>query len=69
MAKNPCKKDCPKRSWDCHAHCKDYKDYEAANREEYKKRAMMLTVNTYSDNKESKLRRSMLKKAKRPGYR
>ena len=23
----PCRPDCPKRSWDCHPKCPEYKDY------------------------------------------
>lgn len=64
----PCK-DCEKRTVGCHAHCEAYQAFAAAKRDEYAKRAMMNTLDTYSDNKESKLRRSMLRKAKRPGYR
>lgn len=26
-SENPCKPDCPKRSWDCHTKCPEYKDY------------------------------------------
>lgn len=63
----PCK-DCEKRTVGCHGHCEAYQAFTAAKQEEYAKRAKMQAVNDYSDNKERQLRRSMLKKAKRPGY-
>lgn len=29
--KNPCKRECPKRSSTCHGTCKEYKDFVADN--------------------------------------
>ena len=38
----PCKPDCPKRSWDCHAKCPEYAEFKKLSDEEreriYKKR-------------------------------
>ena len=63
----PCK-DCEKRTVGCHAHCPDHKAFQATRHEEYAKRAAENGSSGYSADKESKIRRSMLKKAKRPGY-
>lgn len=30
----PCKPDCPKRSWDCHAKCPEYTDFRQRSDEE-----------------------------------
>lgn len=30
----PCKPDCPKRSWDCHAKCLEYTEYRQRSDEE-----------------------------------
>jgi hypothetical protein len=30
----PCKPDCPKRSWDCHAKCPEYAEYKMSSDEE-----------------------------------
>lgn len=36
--KNPCVRDCPGRRGGCHAKCKKYAAYEAAKKEEYRRR-------------------------------
>lgn len=36
---HPCKKDCPRRSGDCHAMCPDWLAYEKKKHEEYAQRA------------------------------
>ena len=35
MAKQPCKRDCPERSGECHASCERWKKYEAERNSEY----------------------------------
>ena len=35
-----CKRDCPDRSWDCHAKCKTYAEYRAKCDAEMEKRAL-----------------------------
>ena len=34
----PCRKDCPERSADCHAKCPRYREYEKARNEGYAER-------------------------------
>lgn len=34
----PCRKDCPERSADCHAVCEKYREFERARNAEYDKR-------------------------------
>ena len=34
LSDNPCKPDCPKRSWDCHAKCPEYAAFRKQSDEE-----------------------------------
>lgn len=38
--KSPCKKDCPKRAFDCHAHCGEYAGFRAKRDEQIQKRLL-----------------------------
>lgn len=38
--KQPCRKDCPDRSGECHAVCEKYREFEKARNAEYEKKAV-----------------------------
>lgn len=40
----PCTRECPKRTFDCHAHCKEYADYHALCEAERGKRLLKCQV-------------------------
>lgn len=66
MIKPPCK-DCERREVGCHGRCEAFQVFEAAKQEEYARRAEQNNLNRYSNEKESALRRSVIKKARRAG--
>lgn len=43
----PCDPDCEKRSFDCHAHCKEYAEYQEKCEAERQKRAHDSEFNAY----------------------
>lgn len=66
MIKSPCK-DCQRREAGCHGRCEAYKEFEDAKRVEYAQRAERCVIDTYSERKESALRQSITRKARRAG--
>ncbi len=45
MIKNPCAKDCPGRSAECHASCKQYAEYRADRDRQIEERKMQAVIN------------------------
>lgn len=43
--KHPCKKDCPRRSAECHAICEEWKAYEQERAKFYKARTENIELN------------------------
>jgi hypothetical protein len=60
----PCGKVCPKRTPDCHSHCKEWGEYEAARNANYAERNVARTVSNYFYDRDSKNARRLYWKNK-----
>lgn len=60
MCKNPCAKDCPKRTAECHATCKEYNDFRnERNKELIRRNREQEALQTTHPTKITKIRKSM----------
>lgn len=59
MCKNPCAKDCPRRSAECHAICKEYKTFRTERNAELIQRNKEKNVRTTHPTKMTNIRKKM----------
>ena len=54
--KPPCKRDCPRRTAECHDRCAPYLEYEEAKQAEYREREVERSRDAYTADAEKRSR-------------
>ncbi len=63
--KQPCKKDCPRRSAECHVICEDWLKYEKERNENYLLKGKELELIRIANDIERERKRNMAERKKR----
>ena len=64
MRMSPCK-DCAKRHPNCHAHCKEYIEFDNENKAERERRAMATMLNHRSPSQQARFKNDTMFKLRR----
>ena len=65
MDKQPCKRDCPKRSATCHCTCEDWAEWEKSKNKRYLEKRVQLSVTSYFFSRNCEKKHSYNRKKRR----